>query len=85
MELKGIEPLTFCVQDRRSPNWATAPHKIDFIQNNYFLICSIYNALTISVYFIIFFIISFILYKYYIIKFYKNQIYRSVITKLLLP
>ena len=49
---------------------------IDFIQNNYFLICSIYNALTISVYFIIlfFFIISFILYKYYIIKFYKNQI-----------
>ena len=61
------------------------PHLIDFIQNNYFLICSTYNALTISVYFIIFFIISFILYKYYIIKFYKNQIYRSVITKLLLP
>ena len=25
VELKGIEPLTFCVQDRRSPNWATAP------------------------------------------------------------
>ena len=25
------------------------PHMVDFVQNNYFLICSTYNALTISV------------------------------------
>ncbi len=25
MELNGIEPLTSCVQSRRSPSWAKAP------------------------------------------------------------
>lgn len=25
MEVNGFEPMTFCVQGRRSPNWATPP------------------------------------------------------------
>ena len=27
VELKGIEPLTSCLQGRRSPSWAIAPYK----------------------------------------------------------
>ena len=26
VEVNGIEPMTFCVQGRRSPNWATPPN-----------------------------------------------------------
>ncbi len=32
VELSGIEPLTSCVQGRRSPSWAIAPKKVILIK-----------------------------------------------------
>ena len=49
MTSPGIEPRTpTCKTDALLTE--LQPHIVDFIQNNYFLICSTYNALTISVY-----------------------------------